>query len=577
MRSQLPATQLYLSTGSSNVALDVLTGVASEFLLNVGRTLRFLCGKRSNGMAPKWYNEDPGLNRHIQDDAIRHGACLGDLRRKLEGAYREVTAIEVLSNDALLAAEDDEEDESAFLMGNFSDAFGDDFEPSQTWHRGRVWHVESHYTEEASQGQGYSQTRSVFTTPPFKVPMNYGEGVSNSLHGFCNVRRTIELPLDELLGNIDPTVTHPWVRQSQNPFGFSPHLTRIPPPSQTAKEALYIVTSPSKIGPSSGTRANTHTGPPTLAVKTQGAVPNSLVSRSTQSTGNFLLLVSAEIQEKVSYQQHLSIHGSKNHRDAYTSNQLGQHIGERRRARDRANNFLGVRRGGRDCAMVITEGLNTTPRKQLVKVCPDPASVMGIAPPRPPSVKSSVAAATAASRAKANSIATAPPTLRHQATSSSMLHERLERLLRLRNVLPRCPCSIVGLRFGKRCRRRPQLRLATGIPIPEDSDSDIDESSEVAIPPALHGDGPSCITSMTCEVTRVTGANTDFISAPAEPSIFPVMRGDLLSEYSSAPSHAFLYTSSTIDPRAFSSIEYSTSTSGGQNLRNEGAPSVAAA
>jgi hypothetical protein len=32
------------------VALDVLAGVTSEYLLNVGRTLRFLCDKYSNSM-----------------------------------------------------------------------------------------------------------------------------------------------------------------------------------------------------------------------------------------------------------------------------------------------------------------------------------------------------------------------------------------------------------------------------------------------------------------------------------------------------------------------------------------------
>ncbi|KAH7911321.1 hypothetical protein BJ138DRAFT_1150946 [Hygrophoropsis aurantiaca] len=123
--------------GSSSIALDVLTGVASEFLLNVGRTLRFLCDKYSNSMTPEEIilhtlfesgtTKIQDLERYIQDDVIRYGARLGDLEKKLEGAYREVTAVEALDDDALFAAEDDEEDEGAFVMGNFSDAFGDDF------------------------------------------------------------------------------------------------------------------------------------------------------------------------------------------------------------------------------------------------------------------------------------------------------------------------------------------------------------------------------------------------------------------------------------------------------------------
>jgi len=42
-----------LATGASGAALDVLTGVASEFLLNLGRTLRFLCDKYAQTMTPE--------------------------------------------------------------------------------------------------------------------------------------------------------------------------------------------------------------------------------------------------------------------------------------------------------------------------------------------------------------------------------------------------------------------------------------------------------------------------------------------------------------------------------------------
>ncbi|KAG1753830.1 clasp N terminal-domain-containing protein [Suillus paluster] len=75
-----------------------------------------------------------------------------------------------------------------------------------------------------------------------------------------------------------------------------------------------------------------------------------------------------------------------------------------------------------DRATVILESLDLSARKQLEKACPDPeviASLPQTAPTTPSAKKSSVAAAIAASRAKAKAIATAPPTLRHQATSSS--------------------------------------------------------------------------------------------------------------------------------------------------------------
>ncbi|KAI0637821.1 clasp N terminal-domain-containing protein [Trametes polyzona] len=69
----------------------------------------------------------------------------------------------------------------------------------------------------------------------------------------------------------------------------------------------------------------------------------------------------------------------------------------------------------------IMQSLDNTSRKQLEKACPSPdllASVPTAASP-PKVKKSSVAAAIAASRAKAKAIANAPPTLRHQATSTS--------------------------------------------------------------------------------------------------------------------------------------------------------------
>lgn len=73
----------------------------------------------------------------------------------------------------------------------------------------------------------------------------------------------------------------------------------------------------------------------------------------------------------------------------------------------------------RDRGLVIMDTLDSVARKQLEKKCPYPQQ-MALPPSTPnPTKKSSVAAAIAASRAKAKAIATAPPTLRHQATSGS--------------------------------------------------------------------------------------------------------------------------------------------------------------
>lgn len=74
----------------------------------------------------------------------------------------------------------------------------------------------------------------------------------------------------------------------------------------------------------------------------------------------------------------------------------------------------------KDRGRAILEGLDATARKQLQNVCPVPLTDLNISiPSTPVNKKSSVAAAIAASRAKAKQIATAPPTLRHQATSTS--------------------------------------------------------------------------------------------------------------------------------------------------------------
>lgn len=75
----------------------------------------------------------------------------------------------------------------------------------------------------------------------------------------------------------------------------------------------------------------------------------------------------------------------------------------------------------RERGRTLMDTLDASGRKQLEKACPDPAllATMPSVVQTPQVKKSSVAAAIAASRAKAKAIATAPPTLRHQATSTA--------------------------------------------------------------------------------------------------------------------------------------------------------------
>ncbi|TFK56070.1 hypothetical protein OE88DRAFT_1692958 [Heliocybe sulcata] len=91
----------------------------------------------------------------------------------------------------------------------------------------------------------------------------------------------------------------------------------------------------------------------------------------------------------------------------------------------------GVRTGSRACfwsfeavwhdrGQAILAASDGTVRKALEKDCPNTQAAAAILPPKTPvAKKSSVAAAIAATRAKAKAVATAPPTLRHQATSTA--------------------------------------------------------------------------------------------------------------------------------------------------------------
>ncbi|KLO15147.1 hypothetical protein SCHPADRAFT_939009 [Schizopora paradoxa] len=120
---------------TSKAALDVFSGVATDFLLNVGRTIRFLCDNYSQTMSSEeiilhtlfesGIPQVQDLDRYITDDVVRYGTRLSELEKKLVSAYREVTTVEALDDDAFFAEDEDEEGE--LLMGNFADSFGEDF------------------------------------------------------------------------------------------------------------------------------------------------------------------------------------------------------------------------------------------------------------------------------------------------------------------------------------------------------------------------------------------------------------------------------------------------------------------
>ncbi|KZV96690.1 hypothetical protein EXIGLDRAFT_747488 [Exidia glandulosa HHB12029] len=118
--------------GASSLALDVLASVAGDFMANVGRTLRFYCDKYSHTMSGEEIllhtlfesgtTQVSDLERYITDDVIRYGTRLTELERKLENAYREVTAV---AAEELGEFDEDGED---LVFGNFPQELdGEDF------------------------------------------------------------------------------------------------------------------------------------------------------------------------------------------------------------------------------------------------------------------------------------------------------------------------------------------------------------------------------------------------------------------------------------------------------------------
>ncbi|KAG6856011.1 hypothetical protein H0H87_008413 [Tephrocybe sp. NHM501043] len=122
--------------GASQVSLGVMAGVASDYLLNVGRTIRYLSDKYSASMTPEEIilhtlfesgtSKVQDLERYISDDVVRYGTRLTGLEEKLVAAYRETTAVEVLDDEGLFE-EEDEEETGALAMGDFADALGEDY------------------------------------------------------------------------------------------------------------------------------------------------------------------------------------------------------------------------------------------------------------------------------------------------------------------------------------------------------------------------------------------------------------------------------------------------------------------
>ncbi|KAK1231020.1 Transcriptional activator spt7 [Marasmius sp. AFHP31] len=122
--------------GSSKAALDVMTGVTADYLLNVGRTIKFLSDKFANSMSVEEIilhtlfesgaSKVQDLERYITDDVERYGSRLGDLEKKLVGAYREATADTVIDEGEFFA-DDSEDEDNQLAFGGFAESLGMDY------------------------------------------------------------------------------------------------------------------------------------------------------------------------------------------------------------------------------------------------------------------------------------------------------------------------------------------------------------------------------------------------------------------------------------------------------------------
>jgi GATA-binding protein len=187
----------------------------------------------------------------------------------------------------------------------------------------------------------FGPTALLHPMPSLTTHMSYGEGVgvdsSGSHDGFSVVRPTIELPIDELLNNVDSanssdswsspySSSNSTSRTSDDPdFQLPKHnvtmhsvsrkrpapsasygsdddssndsddedsdlestsTTNVPPISQAVKEVLSRTISPSNINAIYNTRAQTPTGRPSLTVRTQAALATRSAPGATATNLN---------------------------------------------------------------------------------------------------------------------------------------------------------------------------------------------------------------------------------------------------------------------------------------------------
>ncbi|CAG8473486.1 2051_t:CDS:10 [Diversispora eburnea] len=119
---------------TSHTALTILTEVAQDYFLNLGKTLRTYIDDYGKKMTPEeivthtlYENGVTSINKiesYVKNDIIRYGSKLRDIHNRLETTYKEALAS---PENHETEEESFPDTEDAFMMGNFGEDLGDDF------------------------------------------------------------------------------------------------------------------------------------------------------------------------------------------------------------------------------------------------------------------------------------------------------------------------------------------------------------------------------------------------------------------------------------------------------------------
>ena len=124
--------------GSQRAAANVLADVASEYIMNLGRTLRLYSDQFAHEMSVEEIIlhalfENGGMDvrnmeSYVVDDVIRYGIKMSDLLRKLQSSYKEtLNNANVTMEDEAYFAENAQGSNDQIMSGGCAQDMGDDF------------------------------------------------------------------------------------------------------------------------------------------------------------------------------------------------------------------------------------------------------------------------------------------------------------------------------------------------------------------------------------------------------------------------------------------------------------------